>query len=353
MNESGNNYILQEDLDLIAEDSIISDLKECSVLVTGATGLVGSMLVRSLLCCNRLKGYGIKVYALIRNREKAEKIFGEMLNREDFTIVEGDVCCKPEISVSVDYIIHCASVTASKTMISCPVETIKTSLEGTMNILEFAREKNVRSFVYISSMEMYGKFDTVSGDVTEDVLGYIDPLALRSNYPESKRMCENMCIAFLNQHGVHTRIARLAQTFGPGILPGENRVFAQFARCAIANNDIVLHTAGNSEGNYCYLRDAVKGILYIMLKGKDGEAYNVSNPSTHTTIKNMAHMVCDKIAEGKINVVFDIPETNSFGYAADTKMKLSSEKLTGLGWKPEVGLEESYVRLIESMNTGE
>ena len=224
-----------------------------------------------------------------------------------------------------------------------------TAVDGTRNMLELAREKKVKAFVYVSSMEVYGSFTDLGHDVTEEDLGYINPLALRSNYPESKRLCENMCIAYFSEYGVPVRMARLAQTFGPGILPGENRVFAQFARSAIKGEDIVLHTKGLSEGNYCYTSDTVKGLLTIALAGKNGEAYNVSNPETHTTIADMAQMVCRDIAGGRIKVIFDIPETNTFGYAADTRMKLDSSKLQALGWKPEVGLCEAYERLIGSI----
>lgn len=234
-------------------------------------------------------------------------------------------------------------------MVEKPVETLVTSIEGTRNILNLAYEKKCQSVVYISSMEMYGAFSSSEKDITEDDLGFIDPLKVRSNYPESKRLCENMCVAYLSEYGVPVKIARLAQTFGAGILPGENRVFAQFARSAMNCEDIILHTKGLSEGNYCYTRDCITGIFTILLQGKDGEAYNVANPSSHTTIVEMAQMVCERIANGKIKVVFDIPESNTFGYAADTKMKLNSDKFQNLGWKPEVGLEEAYRRMIRDM----
>ena len=130
----------------------------------------------------------------------------------------------------------------------------------------------------------------------------------------------------------------------------ENRVFAQFARSAMQGKDIVLHTKGQSEGNYCYTRDCITGLLTILLKGTNAEAYNVSNPRTHTTIAEMANLVAEKIADGKIKVVFDIPKDNSFGYAADTRMILNSDKLQELGWKPEVGLEEAYRRMIMDMS---
>ena len=230
-------------------------------------------------------------------------------------------------------------------MIEKPVETLLISVEGTKNILNFAQEKKCASVVYISSMEVYGAFNE-SKEVREENLGYIDHLKVRSNYPESKRLCENMCVAYYTEFGVPVKIARLAQTFGAGILPGENRVFAQFARSAMQGKDIVLHTKGQSEGNYCYTRDCITGLLTILLKGTNAEAYNVSNPRTHTTIAEMANLVAEKIADGKIKVVFDIPEDNTFGYAADTKMKLNSDKLQALGWKPEVGLEEAYRRMM-------
>lgn len=197
-------------------------------------------------------------------------------------------------------------------------------------------------------MEVYGSFNE-SKEVREENLGYIDNLKVRSDYPESKRLCENMCIAYYSEFGVPVKIARLAQTFGAGILPGENRVFAQFARSAMQGKDIVLHTKGQSEGNYCYTRDCITGLLTILLKGANAEVYNVSNPAAHVTIVEMANLVAEKIAGGKIKVVFNIPKDNTFGYAADTKMKLNSDKLQALGWKPEVGLEEAYRRLISDL----
>lgn len=337
-----HNNVLEEDLKYIAEYNLpYEELKGHAVLVTGATGLIGASLVRAFLTIGN-----IKVLAFVRNIEKAKSILPD---NESLGYIVGDIT-KPIITDGpVDYIFHCASVTTSKVMVEKPVETLLTSIDGTKNILDLANEKNVKSMVYISSMEMYGSFDNLSHDVTECDLGYIDPLKVRSNYPESKRVCENMCVAYMAEYGVPVKIARLAQTFGAGILPGENRVFAQFARSAINGQDIILHTKGLSEGNYCYTRDCMTGLLTILLKGKNGEAYNVANPASHTTIANMAKMVADRIANGKIKVVFDIPETNTFGYAADTKMKLSSDKLQSLGWKPEIGLEEAYRRMISDM----
>lgn len=337
--------VLKEDLQYIADYNLpYKKLKGTTVLVTGATGLIGTSLVRALLAIG-----DIKVIAFVRNEEKAKKIYKDFSESSLFFHV-ADIVGRIEIDEPIDYIFHCASVTTSKIMIEKPVETLLISVEGTKNILELARKQKCKSVVYISSMEVYGAFEE-SEEVTEKDLGYIDNLKIRSNYPESKRLCENMCVAYNAEYNVPIKIARLAQTFGAGILPGENRVFAQFARSAIKGEDIILHTKGLSEGNYCYTRDCVTGLLTILLKGENAEAYNVSNPETHITIAEMAKMVCEEFTEGKNKVIFDIPEENSFGYAADTKMKLSSEKLQTLGWKPEIGLKEAYRRLILSMET--
>ena len=246
----------------------------------------------------------------------------------------------------VDYIIHAAAITQSKVMVEKPVETILTAVKGTEEILNFAVKTKAEAVVYISSMEVYGQMDT-NEMATEDKLGYVDLKNIRSCYPEGKRMCECLCNAFAAEYSLNVVTARLAQTFGAGILPGENRVFAQFARSAMNKEDIVLHTTGESEGNYVYTADALAAIMILLQKGKTGEAYNVANEDSHTTIKNMAEMVASEIADSQIKVVIDIPEDDAkLGYAPMTRMHLSSQKLQCLGWKPEIALKEAYQRMI-------
>lgn len=336
--------ILKDDLEYITNFNLpYQKLKEHTVLVTGATGLIGFQLIKALLAIGN-----IRIIALIRNMDKAKRIYTNE-EMQNISFVIGDIVGKINIDMDVGYIFHCAAVTTSKIMINNPVETIITSVNGTNNILKLALEKNSKSVVFISSMEMYGAFNSNVGEITEETIGYIDPLELRSNYPESKRLCENMCIAYLHEYNVPVKIARLAQTFGAGILPWENRVFAQFARSVLNETDIVLHTKGLSEGNYCYTSDCITGLFTILLKGENGEAYNISNPKNHTTIANMAKMVVENIANNKIKVIYDIPESNTYGYATETKMKLNSDKLQKIGWIPHVDLEESYNRMIEQL----
>lgn len=319
-----------------------------NILVTGATGLIGSLLVRALLNANKNLSKPLSVIAVVRNKEKALQIFEEYEGNKYLKFVIADITKEFSVDQTVDYIFHCASVTASKEMVSSPVETIMTSIFGTRNLLELAKKNQVKSFVYVSSMEVYGAFENFAY-VDENNIGFINPLIVRSNYPESKRLCENMCVAYLNQYQVSVKIARLAQTFGAGVLKGENRVFAQFAKSVILKKDIVLHTKGLSEGNYCNTGDAIRALLILAERGKNGEAYNVSNEKNHISIADMANLVVKEFSNNSIKVVFDIPETNTFGYAAETHIKLNSQKMMSLGWTPRYDLRDTYCHLIECM----
>jgi UDP-glucuronate decarboxylase len=339
--------VLEEDFDKITKRDISWDaLRNSSFVITGATGLIGSLIVKYLLYVNRTMNFGAKIYAVVRNVEKADKIFAEE-KTDALTYVVADLTKeKVNCEGDCDYIVHAAAVTASKVMVSDPVGTICTSIDGTEKMLQLAVEKKAKAFIYISSMEIYGQ-PTVGGKTAEKDLGYVDIENVRSCYPEGKRMCECLCTAYAAQYGVNVISARLAQTFGAGILPTENRVFAQFARSVMRGENIVLHTTGESEGNYVYTADAIAAIMTLLVKGKAGEAYNIANEDSHITIRNMAELVAREIAGEKIQVVIDIPEDSvSLGYAPPVKMWLDASKMRELGWKPEIGLVEAYKRMI-------
>ena len=343
------NNILNEDLELLAARINCEEIKGKTFFVTGATGLIGSACAKALLKCNELFGAGVKVVAFMRNPEKAKAVF-EGFDSENLILFAGDINNAIDYKGEVDFIIHGASATSSKFFVSNPVETINTAMAGTNNILTFAKNKGVSSFVYLSSLEVYGTPDPSLATIKEDYSGYIDQTSVRSSYSEGKRLAETLCCSYASEYGVPVKIARLSQTFGAGVDYNDGRVFAEFARCAIEGRDIVLHTQGKTVRSYCYTTDAVDAIFKILLKGENMNAYNVTNMNTACSIYEMGETVCKTFPEAGIKVVIDIPEdASSFGYNPEMIIRLDSAKLESLGWHPEYNLEEMFLRLVESM----
>lgn len=349
--ESIKDKYLQEDLEFIANSNIpLDEFYNKTILITGATGLIGSQIVKALLCINRIKNTKINIIALVRDTKKVNIIFNDVKDNKNLKFIFSDVTKKLFIEDNIDYIIHTASATASKFFVEHPVETIDIAINGTKNILELAKEKNISGMVYLSSMEAFGITDPNLESVSENDLGYIDIHNIRSCYSESKRMIECMCSCYAFQYNIPIKIARLSQVFGAGVSLNENRIFAQFAKSVINGEDIILHTHGKSYGNYCYTRDAIIAIFILLIYGNSGEAYTIANEKSNIKIRDMAYMVADKIANGNIKVKFDIPKDSmQYGYAPDVKMKLNASKMRSLGWEPKVGLEEAYRRMICSM----
>jgi dTDP-glucose 4,6-dehydratase len=338
--------ILQEDIEYIVSKNDFSFLHNSSVFITGATGLIGSQIIKTLLYMNYKQNANILIYAHIRNHKKAIDIFSTEVKNINF--IFGDITENISINHDINYIIHGASVTTSKTFIEKPIETIDTALNGTRHILELAKEKKVNGFVYLSSMEVFGVTDNNSKKLCESDYGYIDILNIRSSYSESKRMCECMCSCFAVEYNVPIKIARLAQIFGAGIDYNDSRVTAQFARCVIEDKDIVLKTDGKTLRPSLYTRDAISGILTVLEKGIKGEAYTLANNATEISISEIAVMIAEKIACNKIKVIFNA-DNRAAEYAPNYKMFLNTDKIRHLGWAPEVDLEDGYQKMIVSM----
>lgn len=320
--------------------------ENASVLITGATGLIGSNLVLYL----HKNAPSCQIIGIVRNVEKAKRIFGADCGSW-LKLVCADVTEPIAVDGTVDYIIHGASVTASRDFVENPVDTIVTAVRGTENMLKLAVVKRVKSFVYLSSMEVYGSPQT-SEKIDENYPSNLDTMAVRSSYPESKRLCEALCTAYSTQYGVPAKIVRLAQTIGQGIDYNDGRVFAEFARCVIEKRNIVLHTKGETRRCYLSIEDAASAILTVLLKGENGQAYNAANEATYCSIYEMAELVARECANGEIGVEIRMEDTSKYGYAPVLRMNLNTEKLRALGWKTDVGLAQMYHGLIDDMKLG-
>ena len=319
-----------------------------TVLVTGATGLIGRELIRQIFLWNENASEPIAAIAMARNESKAQAVLGEYISR-GLRLMIADVRSAAPENIGADYIVHAASQTSSKAFIETPVETIMTAVEGTVNMLEFARANQVSGFVYLSSMEVYGTPST-DEKIDEKHSTDLDPMAVRACYPESKRMCESLCASYASEYGVPAMVVRLTQTFGPGVEYSDGRVFAEFARCAIEGRNILLNTKGETKRNYLFTEDAAEAVFTVLTRGKAGEAYNAANEATYCSIYEMACLVAKECAGGRIGVeIRERADAARLGYAPTLHMNLDTTKLRSLGWEPKVGLADMYRRMIDSL----
>lgn len=316
-----------------------------SIFITGATGLIGQAFTRKLIDAIDKNDLNTQLYLLIRDREKALKMFGE---HACVRYVLGDLLHADFPEVDIDYILHAAAETSSIAFMKMPVETAFFAIAGMRRILEFARKKNVKALVYLSSMEVYGN-NATDEPICETHPSYIDLMEPRSSYPESKRMCENLCADYFSEYKVPAKVIRLTQTFGPGVQYNDKRVFAEFARCVLEDKDIVLHTKGATKREYLHTQDAADAIITVMLHGKPGTVYNAANEDTYCTIYEMAQMVAEKCAKGRIHVLVQEENIDKFGYAPELHLNLDTSKLRKLGWQPKKSLEDMYKDMIASM----
>lgn len=335
------NRVLQEDVVQFANHfELKNSLHNSLFLITGATGFIGSTLIRCLLALEQ----NIRIIAPVRNKGKALQMFESENNSVSF--IECDLQTYNYTNIGhVDYIIHCASPTSGKYMENYPLETYNFAYATTYNLLNYAKEYNIKGVVYLSSLEYYGQVleDKI---IDENYIGFVNPCSSRSSYPMGKRSTEYLCFCFANEYNIPVKIARLTQTFGAGIANSDNRVFAQFVRSVINNQDIILHTYGQSSKPYCYSTDCISGILYILLKGVSGEAYNVANESTYISIIKLAELLRDTFNP---NIDVRIELNDKMGYAPVTKLRLSVKKLESLGWQPKYELKQMFERLIISL----
>ena len=319
-------------------------LKNKTVLITGASGLIGANLVNTILYANQEKSYNIKIIAIARNIEKATS---KLISTENINFVSCDIKDFKSIDSSIDYIVHAANPTSSKFFIEKPVETIQTAILGTQNLLELAKEKQVKGFVFLSSMEVYGNPN--KGEIIkEDHIAGFDPTVTRNCYPMSKKLCESLCQAYYSEYSIPTKVLRLTQTFGPGVEYNDGRIFAEFMRCVVEKRDIVLKTKGETERCYLYTADAVSAILTALLSEKAGECYTVATPDTYCSIAEMAELVANKVANNSIKVTYQLQDVQKLGYANTLYMNLNVDKLKTLGWQPTHDLISMFRNMIEN-----
>lgn len=334
--------IMEEDIkNILSADIQWEKLKAAAVLVTGASGMLGTYMLRTLAALNDSEHYDMKLYGLVRHPEKMPEDL-----KKRVSLITQSVSREIETDVRFDYIIHAASPASPLIMREDPAGTIAANTLGTYYTLELARKSNAKGYLFISSREIYGQPYEGQREFTEDTYGFVDPLEPRSCYPEGKKAAETMCSCFRQQYGMNTKIARLAHTFGPGMSIDDGRVQADFLRNVIRNEDIVLKSEGLAVRTYTYVSDAVAALFYILLNSQE-LVYNIASEESTVSIRELAQTLVDAYPERNLKLVFDLPKADeNTGCAPFTLGILNSDKIRKLGWKPSYTLKEGLMRTV-------
>ena len=320
------------------------ELKEKSVLVTGATGLIGSFLVEALAHLNETAGANLTIYAAGRSESGIVGRFGALAEQPFFHYVPYDATKPVDFDFAADIVVHAATSAHPMAYATDPVGILQANLFGTARLLEVLKAQGRGRFLLLSTGETYGENPDLEEGFSETDHGWIDPMLPRACYPEGKRAAETLCASYAAQYGVDAVVARLCHVYGPTFTASNSRADAQFIRKALAGEDIVMKSTGSQVRSFCYVADAVNALLTLLARGEKGQAYNVANRRSVASIRQYAETLADIAG---VRVTFDLPpEVEKAGYTRITRAVLNPAKLEGLGWTPRYdlrqGLEATY-----------
>lgn len=339
------SHLYQQDLNNICKLDLPWDkMHNSSLLITGASGLIGTMLIDVLMMKNEQKQLSCQIYAAGRNAEKARERFGDYWNSPYFQFVSMDVNQPIQLDKKIDFIIHAASNTHPRLYASDPVGSLMTNLEGTYNLLEYGRTHGMKRMLFLSSVEIYGQALHPEDVFDEKYCGYIDCNGVRACYPEGKRAGEALCNAYISKYNLDIVIPRLSRVYGPTMRLDDSKAMSQFLMNGVRGEDIVLKSKGLQKFSYCYVGDVVQGVLYCLLKGKSGEAYNIADVKTDMLLKDITQYIASLNGH---KVVFDLPDaTEQKGFSKVTVGVMDSSKLQILGWQPFDNLKSGIKKTI-------
>lgn len=334
--------LYSEDIDRSLKHVIgIQKLFGKSIIVTGATGTIGSFAADVLIHLNMENAANLKIYLAGRDLEKLRMQFYGCSN---IGFLKYDMNSPIEFDVPVDYIIHAAGNAHPAAFNSNPVWTTIGNIESTFGLLEYLRKHHGKRLLYVSSGEVYGQGDVSIDAFQEDYVGYLDTLSPRSCYPLSKRMTENLCASYWKQYGTETVIVRPCHTYGPCITSTDNRAHAQFFHNALAGKNIVLKSAGCQMRSYNYVGDCVAALFTVLVNGASGEAYNIANPNVTLTIAQLASEIAKAGAQ---KVIFENPSSIEVANQSPiAKQVLDTKKTEELGWVPAFGIEDGICHTL-------
>lgn len=341
-----NNEVVQDDLDVLYNSKIDwEQLRNKTILVTGATGMLASYFSFMLIYLNEKKDFNINILLLARNKVKAEDVFGP--ERSQIKFIIQDVSEKIDIEENIDYIFHAAGGASPYYIINDPVGIIKANILGTINVLELAKHKNTKKVLFTSTREIYGKVNNKE-NISELDMGIIDPLDSRSCYPESKRMAETILKSYSDQYKINFNTLRIAHTYGPGMqIINDGRVMADLIGDALNNKDIFLNSEGTAIRAFSYITDTIEATFKVVIDGADNEAYNIANENEPIKIVDLANMIQDLAGNNK-TVKLPNKSTTTKGYTNYRRVKLDTSKLKSLEFEAKVSLKKGISRTLKS-----
>lgn len=338
------NKIIKEDIEIILKEPLDwKKLQNKTILVSGANGFIPAYIVEVLLALET-----VKVLALVRNEQKTKEKFKHHHNNPNLKILIQDISQPFDIEEKIDFIIHAASQASPKFYGIDPVGTLKVNSLGTAYLLDIAVKNNVEKFLFFSTGEVYGVLDDNLADIKETYTGNVDITNVRSCYAESKRLGENMCVCYAHQYKIPVNMIRLSHTYGPGVLLDDGRVFGDFVKNILNNEDIILNSDGSAKRSFCYITDMIIAMFMIIFNGEDRQAYNIAS-KVETSILELATTLINLFPEKELEVNF-APNVFSDGYikSQSSRANFNIEKLKKLGWTQKINLKNGFERMIKS-----
>lgn len=324
----------------------VEQLSGKTLLISGGAGFLGSYIVGTIAVLNRevlkkpCRVISIDNYITGRRRR-----LGEEMNGETFMCIEQDVVKEFDIEEEVDYIIHAAGIASPVHYHKYPIETIESAILGTKNLLEMARKKRVKSFLYFSSSEIYGDPDPNCIPTPETYRGNVSSVGPRACYDESKRLGETLCMVYHSRYGVPVKIVRPFNIYGPGMLPDDYRVIPTFIISALHKRPLYVHDSGKQTRTFCYISDAIVGFFKVLLSHHNGHIYNIGNDKPEITMRELAHII-SSIFKYKLEIIaISYPHT----YPQDEPRRRCPDLTkikTHLSYSPRVSLEKGLRRVV-------
>lgn len=338
--------LYQEEIKTLSRNMSLKIFAQKNIAITGARGLIGSELIDMIMYANNHYNLQCKVYAIVRNLAAAKERFWKYEKSDYFILVEADINSNQiSINEDVDYFIHGASNTHPLYYSTKAVETILTNTLGTNNTLKFAVDHKCKRYLFLSSVEIYGENRGDIEDFTEDYCGYINCNTLRAGYPESKRTGEALCQAYIKQYGIECVIARIARCYGPGLLEEDSKALSQFLKKGVKGEDIILKSEGKQFFSYVYVADVVSGIITVMDRGANGEAYNIAGENSDITLRALSEIIANKAGS---KVIFEMPSfKEQEGYSKAAKAIMDIRKMKNLNWKSSYSIENGIKRTMQ------